>query len=263
MDKTLHTAATGLSAQQRYVEIIANNLANANTTSFKKIRPEFQDLLYENLKPAGNTRFFGNEPGSEVQIGGGTELVGTARHFHQGDVEGTNNPFDMAINGEGFFIIRRPDNSFAYTRDGSFQIDRNGQMVTNQGYVLEPGINIPDDAVQVDISRDGVVSVYTEGSTDPDIVGQFELARFINPAGLRALGENLYVETAASGQAQFEQPGLNNTGMVLQAHLENSNVDLVEEMVGMIMAQRAFELNSKSVKTAEEMLQTATNLKRG
>ncbi len=263
MDKTLLTAATGLSAQQRYVEIIANNLANANTTGYKRVRPEFHDLLYETLRPAGNTQFFGSEPSNEVQIGAGTELVGTARHFHQGDVEATNNPFDMAINGEGFFILRRPDNTFAYTRDGSFQLDRDGQIVTNQGFVLEPGITIPDTAIEVKLSRDGVVEVFSEGSTDAEVVGQLELARFINPAGLKAIGENTFLETSASGEATFEQPGANNTGLVLQAHLETSNVDLVEEMVGMILAQRTFELNSKSIRAAEEMMQTATNLKRG
>lgn len=262
MDKTLTTAATGLTAQQRFVEIIANNLANVNTTGFKKTRPEFQDLLYETLRPAGNTAQFGAEPTNEVQIGGGTELVATARLFTQGDLQGTNNPLDLAINGEGFFVIRQPDNTFSYTRDGTFQLDREGQIVTQQGYIMEPGLTIPDNAIEIKVSRDGIVSVFTDDSTEEQTVGQIELARFINPSGLRATGDNLYEESAASGQAIFEQPGANNTGQLIQAHIENSNVDLVEEMVGMILAQRAYELNSKSVRTAEEMLQTATNLKR-
>ena len=262
MDKTLMTAATGLSAQQRFVEIISNNLANVNTTGFKKTRPEFQDLMYETIRPAGNTQRSGAEPANEVQIGGGTELVATTKQFSQGDVQASNNPLDIAINGEGFFTIRRPDNTFAYTRDGSFQLDRTGQMVTSQGYVLEPGITIPDDAVEVKISRDGIVSFQTANESTEQTIGQLELARFVNPAGLRSLGDNLYEETSASGQAFSEQPGTNNTGELLQAHLENSNVDLVEEMVNMIIAQRAYELNSKSVRTAEDILTTATNLKR-
>ncbi len=261
MDKTLLTAASGLTAQQRYVEIISNNLANVNTTGFKKVRPEFQDLLYENLRPLGATRQSGAEPTSEVQIGSGTEVTGTARHFHQGDLSQTNNPLDMAINGEGFFAIRRPDNTLAYSRDGSFKLDVNGQIVTDQGYILEPGLSIPDDAIEVLLSRDGVLT-YKSTDRESQILGQIELARFTNPGGLRAIGDNLFVETTASGSAFFETPGSNNTGETIQAHLEDSNVDLVEEMVGMIMAQRAYELNSKSVKTADEMLQTASNLKR-
>lgn len=256
------TAATGLSAQQRFVEIISNNLANVNTTGFKKTRPEFQDLMYETIRPAGNTQRSGASSVNEVQIGGGTELVSTTKQFSQGDIQASNNPFDIAVNGEGFFIIRRPDNTFAYTRDGSFQLDRNGQLVTSQGYALEPGLTIPDDAVEVRISRDGVVSFLTSNESEEQTIGQIELARFVNPAGLRSLGDNLYEETSSSGQAFFEQPGTNNTGELIQAHLENSNVDLVEEMVNMIVAQRAYELNSKSVRTAEDILTTAVNLKR-
>ncbi len=262
MDKTLRTASTGLSSQQRYIEIIANNLANVNTYGFKKVRPEFQDLLYETLRPAGNTARTGVEPLNEVQIGSGTELTGTSRIFAQGDIVQTNNPLDVAINGEGFFIIRRPDNTYAYTRDGSFQVDRNGQIVTNQGYMLEPGYRIPEDAIEVKMSRDGVISILTEGGVDEETIGEIELARFINPAGLRAVGDNLYVETPASGQVIFDKPGENNTGFLYQAHLETSNVDIVEEMVNMITAQRSYELNSKSVRTADDILNTAVNLKR-
>lgn len=262
MDKTLRTAATGLTAQQRYVEIISNNLANVNTTGFKKTRPEFQDLLYETLSPAGNQARTGVEPLNEVQIGSGTELAATSKVYSQGDLQQTNNPLDMAINGEGLFIIRKPDNSFAYTRDGSFRLDRNGQVVNAQGYALEPGFTIPQDAVQVNISRDGVLSVLTQGSQDEQTLGQIELAKFINPGGLRATGDNLLVETPASGPAMFEQPGQNNTGELIQSHLEASNVDIVDEMVNMINAQRAYELNSKSVNTADNILGVAVNLKR-
>lgn len=262
MDKTLRTASTGLSSQQRYVEIIANNIANVNTTGFKKVRPEFQDLLYETLRPAGNVARSGVEPLNEVQIGSGTELVATTKIFKQGDITSTNNPLDMAINGEGFFVIRKPDGNIVYTRDGSFQLDRNGQIVTSQGYSLDPGFTIPSDAIEIQITRDGVVSILTENSTDATVLGQIELARFVNPAGLKSVGDNFYQETPASGQPFFEVPGTNNTGEIIQHHLESANVDIVEEMVNMITAQRAYELNSKSVKTADDILSTAVNLKR-
>lgn len=262
MDKTLRTAATGLTAQQRYVEIISNNIANVNTTGFKKNRPEFQDLLYETLKPAGNTARVGVEPLNEVQIGSGTELVATTKMFKQGDIQQTNNPLDMAITGEGFFTVRRPDNTLAYTRDGSFKVDRNGQLVNTQGFNLEPGFRIPQEAIDVQVSRDGIVSILTEGSTTNQTLGQIDLARFINPAGLKAVGDNLFAPSPASGEPIFQQPGQNNTGLIFQSHLESSNVDIVEEMVNMITAQRAYELNSKSVRTADDILNTAVNLKR-
>jgi len=262
MDKTLRTAATGLTAQQRFVEIISNNLANVNTTGFKKTRPEFQDLLYENIRAAGNTQQTGTEPLNEIQIGSGTELVATTKQFSQGDVSQTNNPLDMAVKGDGFFMVRKPDNSIGYSRDGSFKLDKNGQIVNSQGYILEPGLSVPDNAAQVNVSRNGIISIVTDGTRDEQVLGQIELARFVNPAGLRAVGDNLFNETSASGRAIIEQPGVNNTGEIMQSHLENSNVDLVQEMVNMIIAQRAYELNSKSVKTADDILATATNLKR-
>ncbi len=262
MDKTLRTASTGLSAQQRYVEIISNNLANVNTTGFKKVRPEFQDLLYETLRPAGNVARSGVQPLNEVQIGSGTELTATTKHFGQGVVESTNNQLDMAINGNGFFVVQKPDNSLAYTRDGSFKLNKNGVLVNNQGYALDPGFSVPTDAIEVSVSPDGVVSYLPDNSTSYNTLGQITLARFVNPAGLRAEGSNLYLETPASGDAVFEVPGENNTGQILQSHLESSNVDIVEEMVNMITAQRAYELNSKSVQTADTILNTAVNLKR-
>ncbi len=262
MDKTLRTASTGLSAQQRYIEIISNNLANVNTTGFKKTRPEFQDLLYETLRPAGNTARTGVEPLNEVQIGSGTELVATTKIFGQGDIHQTNNRLDIAINGDGFFIVRRPDNTYAYTRDGSFQLDRNGLIVTSQGYFLDPGITIADDVMDVKIKRDGIIEILREGSVDEEAVGNIELARFVNPAGLRSIGDNLFVETPGSGRAIFDRPGENNTGVLYQSHLEASNVDIVDEMVNMITAQRSYELNSKAVKTADDVLAMAVNLKR-
>ena len=262
MDKTLRTAATGLTAQQRYVEIISNNLANVNTTGYKKSRPEFQDLLYETLRPAGNTQRIGVEPLNEVQIGSGAELVATTKQYSQGDLQSTNNPLDLAINGEGFFILRKPDNSYAYTRDGSFNVDKNGQVVNAQGFPLEPGFTIPSDATQVTITSEGVVSATLQGGLQEKTLGQLQLARFVNPAGLSSTGDNQMAETLASGPAIFEQPGVNNTGAIVQSQLESSNVDIVEEMVNMITAQRAYELNSKAVQTADNILSTAVNLKR-
>ncbi len=262
MDKTLRTAATGLTAQQRYVEIISNNLANVNTTGYKKVRPEFQDLLYETLKPAGGNRRADVEPMNEVQIGSGTELVATSKTFTQGDVTQTNNSLDMAINGDGFFMIRKGDNTIGYTRDGSFKVDKNSRIVNAQGFQLEPGITIPSDAVSVNISREGVVSAVMQDGKEEQTLGQIELARFVNQGGLKSVGDNLFEETAASGKAILEQPGTNNTGEIVQSHLESSNVDIVQEMVNMIVAQRAYEMNSKSVKTADDILSTAVNLKR-
>jgi flagellar basal-body rod protein FlgG len=262
MDKTLRTAATGLTAQQRYVEIISNNLANVNTTGYKKVRPEFQDLLYETLKPAGGNSKTDVAPINEVQIGSGTELVATTKQFSQGDITETSNSLDMAISGEGFFVIRKPDNSLAYTRDGSFKVDKNNRIVNAQGYQLEPGLTIPDDATSVTISRDGVVTANMKNGTESQTIGQIELARFVNQGGLSSTGDNLFAETVASGKAILEQPGTNNTGEIQQKHLESSNVDIVTEMVNMIVAQRAYEMNSKSVKTADDILSIAVNLKR-
>jgi len=262
MDKTLRTASTGLTAQQRYVEIIANNISNVNTSGFKKVRPEFQDLLYETLMPAGNTEYSQSPPLNEVQIGSGTELVATTKIFSQGDIKQTNNPLDIAINGDGFFVVRKPDNSYAFTRDGSFQLDSKGQIVTSQGYILEPGFNIPQDAVGITITRDGIINAIIGTNNEEQPLGQIELARFINPAGLKSIGDNLYVETPASGNMTLETPGFNNTGELIQSHIESSNVDIVEEMINMIIAQRSYELNSKSVRTADEILATAVNLRR-
>jgi len=262
MEKTLRTAATGLSAQQKYVEIISNNLANVNTTGYKKVRPEFQDLLYETLRPAGATSRIGVEPLNEVQIGSGTQLVSTTKILSQGDIQQTNKPLDMAIVGEGFFIMRKPDNSLAYTRDGSFRLDRNGDIVNTQGYKLDPGFNISSTVQDIVISNEGIVSVKSKGDTDYSELGQIDLARFVNPGGLTNVGDNLYEASPASGEAIFEQPGNDNTGVIKQNHIESSNVDVVEEMINMITAQRSYELNSKSVKTAENILETSVNLKR-
>jgi flagellar basal-body rod protein FlgG len=262
MDKTLRTAATGLTAQQRYVEIISNNIANVNTTAFKKVRPEFQDLLYESLRPAGANKKMNVEPLNEVQIGSGVELTATSKIFKQGDLQATSNKYDIAINGEGFFMLRKGDNSIAYTRDGTFHRDKNGQIVNAEGYILEPGLNVPDDAADLQISTNGEVTAILSDGVTEQTLGQIELARFVNPAGLRSVGENIYSETPASGKAVIEQPGMNNTGELKQNQLEVSNVNIVDEMVNMITAQRAYEMNSKSISTADNILGTAVNLKR-
>lgn len=263
MDKTLTTAATGLSAQQRFVEIIANNLANVNTTGYKRVRPEFQDLLYETIRPMGVTTAVGIEPLPDVQVGSGTELVATTRQFSQGTVTETGNMLDVAINGDGFFQVLRPDNTIAYTRDGSFTVNRNGEIVTSQGYFLEPRIVIPEGATSIRFSRDGIVTAILDGSRgEEQEIGRITLVRFVNPAGLRSIGDNVFLATPASGPPIEEQPGTNTTGELIQGHLESSNVDLVQEMVNMIIAQRAYEINSKSVQTADNILGTAVNLKR-
>jgi flagellar basal-body rod protein FlgG len=262
MDKTLRTAATGLSAQQRYVEIISNNIANVNTTGYKTVRPEFQDLLYETLRPAGTISRNGTEPLNEVQIGSGVELVGTAKNFKQGDTVGTGRELDLAINGEGFFIVNLPDGNRAFTRDGTFSLNNVGEIVNPLGYRLETNVTVPDDTVEIQISKNGTINILRNFSTETETIGQIELARFVNPGGLRSMGENIYIESPASGAAIYEEPGMNNTGEILQKYLENSNVSIVEEMVSMITAQRAYELNSKSVQTADTILGNAVNLKR-
>jgi len=262
MSRALRTAATGMYAQQLHVDIIANNLANVNTTGFKKSRVEFQDLMYQTLKTTGTSEVQGVETPVEIQVGNGTQLVGTLKSFSQGDVQPTSNPLDIAIQGEGFLKVRRPDNTLAYTRDGSLKLSREGRLVTSEGYVLDPEITIPADAVSVNISRDGLVEVMMPGDTEVEEVGKIEFAKFVNPAGLKNIGNNLYVETAASGQAIVGEPGSQGFGEIVHGALEASNVDVVEEMVSMIVAQRAYEINSKTIKTAEEMMNMANNLKR-
>ena len=261
MNRIMHTAASGMAAQQLNVDNIAHNLANVNTPGYKKSRIEFQDLIYQTIRPAGSETLGQTEAPTELQIGCGTRPVATSKMYSQGDVIETGNPLDMAIQGDGFFQIRMPDGSEAFTRDGSFKISSEGKIVNSDGFTLEPEINIPLDTVGIVISRDGRISAYVSGIAEPQDVGQIELVKFINPAGLKNIGHNLYQRTAASGEYTYGNPTTEGFGSVEQMYLETSNVDVVEEMVGMIVAQRAYEVNSKVIKTADDMMSLINRLK--
>lgn len=262
MDKTLSIAATGMKAQQLRIDTIANNLANVNTTGFKKNQVEFQDLLYQSVRPAGSATAEGVSTPTELQIGCGSRVVSTAKSFAQGSVTATDNALDIAIEGDGFFQLRMPDGTLAYTRDGAFKLSSEGLIVNSEGYILNPDINIPPDTTEIMISRDGIVTVLVAGSSEPQELGQVELARFVNPAGLKALGRNLLGQTVASGEPIIGTPEVEGFGGLAQGYLENSNVDVVTEMVNMITAQRAYEISSKSIKTADDMMGIVNNLKR-
>jgi flagellar basal-body rod protein FlgG len=257
--RALFTAGTGMQAQQTNLDVIANNLANVNTPGFKRSRVDFEDLLYQTARPAG-TRSGSGEIPTGAQVGHGTRPVATQKIFAQGHFQQTDNPLDVVIEGDGFFQLVRPDGAIAYSRAGTFKRDSQGQMVNSDGLVLQPAISIPQDATNISISSDGVVSVTTAGSNTPQQLGQIELARFVNPPGLNAIGRNLYLPTAASGNATTGLPGQQGLGSLGQGFLESSNVSAVEEMVNMIAAQRAFEVSSKAIKSADEMLQIANGV---
>ncbi|MFZ5434398.1 MAG: flagellar basal-body rod protein FlgG [Calditrichota bacterium] len=261
MIKSLYTAASGMHAQQMNLDNIANNIANANTTGFKRTRVEFQDLVYETLRGTSATEQGTTVP-AELQIGGGTKSVATVKNFESGSPQETGNPLDLMINGDGFFQVLMPDGTLAYTRDGSWKISADGQVVNANGLTMEPPLTIPQDATAIMVNTDGRVLIQTQASTEPTEIGRIELARFINPAGLTNLGDNLYKQTVASGDPIVAQAGLDGMGTINQGYLEASNVKIVNEMIAMITAQRSYELNSKSVKTADDMIGIATNLKR-
>jgi flagellar basal-body rod protein FlgG len=257
------TAASGMSAQQTRIDVISNNLANVNTTGFKESRPDFQDQMYQTQRlPGASSSATGTRVPTGVQIGLGVRAGAVSPIFEQGNLESTGNNLDLAIEGKGFFQIQTPGGETAYTRAGTFKVDDQGQMVTPDGYPLLSGITIPPDATSVNISPDGTVDVRQPGSATPTTVGQIQLATFVNPAGLEARGRNMFMETAASGPPQQGLPGTNGAGTLQQGYLENSNVSVVNEMVSMIAGQRAYEVNSKAISAADEMLQTANNLKR-
>ena len=263
MIRAMGTAASGMKAQQLNIDTIANNLANVNTTGFKKSHAEFQDLLYEKVVPGGQINSEGRVRPTQVEVGHGVKLVATNRHYSQGMVMATQNPLDIMIEGDGFFQLRMPDGTISYTRDGSFKLDADRNVVTAQGYRLEPAMEIPMDATEVSISRDGIVAVRLQGddSTAQEI-GQLELARFPNVAGLESRGGNILRESPASGVPILGNPGLDGVGETASGFLEMSNVETVDELVKMISAQRAYELNSKTIIMADEMLQTVNRLKR-
>lgn len=262
--RALSTAALGMSAQQRNVDNVANNLANVNTTGFKRSTIAFQDLFYQNIatsKRGGGLRD-GGSGGPELQMGHGSKPVATVRNFSQGPVQETGNSLDLAINGSGFFQVEMPDGSIAYTRDGNFNIDSVGRMVTASGRPLADQIEIPADSVAIQISKDGMVSAKLSGDSRTIDLGQIELAKFVNPGGLEAIGDNLFVQTETSGEPFFGIPDMDGFGGLQQGFLEQSNVDVVTEMVGLIEAQRAYETNSKMVQTADEMMSMTNAIKR-
>ncbi len=262
MIRALKTAATGMRAQQMNVDNIANNLANINTTGFKRSKIEFQDLFYQTAKVPGRVDSQGVEAPTALEVGYGTVPVATQRIFSEGEILPTNNPLDLAINGNGFFRITLADGSYAYTRDGAFKLSGDGRIVTTDGEPIDPEISIPEGVTSINIARDGTVSVQIGNETEPQEVGTIEIVRFINPAGLKAIGRNLLVETPASGDPIPGTAGLEGYGELYQGYLETSNVEIVEEMVNMIVAQRAYEINSKAIKTSDEMLAQVNNLGR-
>ncbi|MBP1601792.1 MAG: flgG [Acidobacteria bacterium] len=262
MLRALYTAASGMNAQQLNIDNIAHNLANVNTIGFKSRRADFQDLLYQNLRQAGAASTATTDIPVGLQIGLGTKPVATEILLTQGDFSATENPLDMVIEGQGFFQVRLTDGRTAYTRNGSFHLDRDGNMVTADGDFLDPQISIPQDQVSVTIGADGTVSVLQAGQTQPQQVGRIEIANFQNAAGLQAIGKNLYLATQASGEAIVGTPGENGLGTLLSGFVEQSNVSVVEEMVNMIVSQRAYEASSKVIRTADEMLTQANNVVR-
>lgn len=260
MIRALSIAKTGLDAQQTQLDVIANNLANVSTSGFKKSRAVFEDLMYQTLRQPGAQSTQQTQLPTGLQIGTGVRPVATERIFTQGNMQQTGNVLDLAINGQGFFQVLMPDGSTGYSRDGSFHQDAQGQLVTSSGYTLQPAVTIPANAQSITIGNDGTISVTQPNSPNATQVGTIQLANFINPPGLEAKGENLYVETAASGAPTTNVPGSNGVGVVRQGYVETSNVNVVEELVNMIATQRAYEINSKAITTADQMLQKLTQV---
>ena len=262
MVRSLWTAATGMQAQQMNIDNMSNNLSNVNTHGFKKGRILFQDLLYQDIKAAGAVTAAGINHPSGIQMGMGVATVAIQKIHSQGNYENTYNQLDLTIEGDGYFQITLPDGNIGYIRSGAFSIDQNGDIVSPEGYLLEPGINVPDNALSISVSNDGIFSVKLPGEEEETELGQIEIARFINPTGLSSIGENVYLATEASGPAQVGIPSEDGYGKVRQGFLETSNVEMVTEMVNMITGQRAYEMNSKAIQTSDEMLQTVAGLKR-
>ncbi|MBP2649966.1 MAG: flgG 2 [Firmicutes bacterium] len=262
MMRALWTAGSGMMAQQANIDVVSNNLANVNTSGFKKSRIDFADLMYQTIRQAGASTGAGTQLPTGIQMGHGVRQVATQKILTEGSFQQTGNALDMAIEGDGFFQITTPDGTIAYTRDGSFKRDSQGRIVNSEGYPLEPQITIPQNATNISISSDGIVSAAIPGQAAAQEIGQLQIARFVNPAGLDSVGRNLLIETSASGAPTVSNPGGDGAGTLAQQYLEMSNVQVVEEMVNMIVAQRAYEINSKAITTADEMLGQAANLRR-
>ncbi len=262
MMRALYSGASGMNAQTLNMDVISNNLANVNTIGFKKSRPEFQDLIYQTLREPGAKSTISTEIPSGMQVGLGVKPVAISRIFSQGNFKQTGSPLDIVIEGEGFFQITMPDGTIAYTRAGSFSRDSTGRVVTSDGYPIEPALTIPADAISITVGNDGTVSILRPGETASTEVGTIQLAKFVNSGGLKSLGRNLFLNTSASGDPIQGTPGLEGLGTISQGFQEMSNVDIVEELVGMIVAERAYETSSKSIKTADNMLRTALSMGR-
>jgi flagellar basal-body rod protein FlgG len=259
MNSALWAAKTGLDAQQTRMTVVSHNLANVSTNGFKKDRAVFEDLLYQNVRQVGAATSQDTTAPTGLNLGTGVRVVATEKNYMQGGLNNTGNSLDVAVNGRGFFQVLMPDGSFAYTRDGSFKMSAEGELVTASGYKVQPGITIPSGAQSVSIGADGVVSAQLAGQSAPTQIGTLQLTDFVNPAGLQPRGENLLSESAASGPAQSSTPGLNGLGTLQEGFLEGSNVNVVEELVNMIETQRAYEMNSKAISTADQMMQYVSN----
>ncbi|BBA71451.1 flagellar basal-body rod protein FlgG [Geobacter sulfurreducens] len=262
MIRALWTAASGMQAQQTNIDVVANNLANVNTAGFKKSRADFQDLMYQNLKTSGAPSTSSTQVPSGIQIGLGAKLAAVTKLFSEGNINQTGNELDIAIEGDGFFQVQMPDGTTTYSRAGSFKRDNQGRVVTSDGYPMLPELVVPSNATSISVGNDGTVSVTQAGQTSPTNIGNIQLATFSNPSGLTALGRNLFQESDSSGTPTTGTPGQNGIGTLAQGFLEMSNVSVMEEMVNMIVGQRAYEVNSKAVQAADEMLQQANNLRR-
>jgi flagellar basal-body rod protein FlgG len=261
MLRSLFIAATGMEAQKLNIDVISNNLANVNTAGFKKSRADFQDLLYQSIRTPGATSAEGSQIPSGIQVGMGVKPVAVQKIFVQGDFVQTGNNLDTVIEGNGFYQILMPDGTTSYTRSGAFKLDNEGRIVNSDGYPLEPSITIPSNTTSISISSDGKISVTQPGTSTPTQIGQIEISNFINPGGLIALGKNLLQQSGSSGDPVTGNPGTNGLGTISQGYIEMSNVNVVEEMVNMIVSQRAYEINSKSVQASDQMLQVANNLR--
>ncbi|MEW6098061.1 MAG: flagellar basal-body rod protein FlgG [Pseudomonadota bacterium] len=260
MMRSLWISKTGMEAQQVQLDHVSHNLANVATTGYKRASAQFEDLMYQNLRQSGAASSEQSTLPTGLQVGLGVRSVATQRAFTQGNLQQTGNSLDVAINGNGFFQIQMPDGTVAYTRDGSFKTDANGQLVTNNGYLVAPGLTVPPNTQGLTVAPDGTVSATVQGSAQPVVLGNLQLASFVNPGGLEPRGQNLFVETAASGTPTTNAPGSDGLGTLQQGYLETSNVNVVEELVAMIQTQRAYELNSKAIQTSDQMLQRLAQL---